>query len=535
MATETDRQDLDTDVVIVGAGPVGLALALELGTRGVACTVIERRDGSLTVPRMSQVSTRNMEYCRRWGIADEVKAAVWPSTHPMDFVYLTSLRGEEIARLEVSSYAKRGELDYSPEGPCHCPQIYFDPILARRAKTLASVTMRYDTQLEEFRQDDDGVTATITDLLSGRGEELRGAYMVACDGAGSRVRTALGIELDGLGIVAHSVNIFFRAPDLMSLHDKGWAKFYRMIDDTGCWAELIAIDGIELWRLTVFHELSADMDAEAYLKKAVGGDLECEVIDASPWERRDYVAREYVRGRVFIAGDAAHQNSPTGGLGMHTGIIEAGNLAWKLQAVLDGWGGPDLLASYPTECRPVATRNVKLSTGSFSQITSLPGAATAAARLVDGGRRLAGLIINEQTRTQYCYDDSPICVFDGTPPPPDTGRFVPSARPGTRAPHAWIDGDTSTLDLFGAGFVLLRLGDAPPDATALARAAEAAGMPLEIVDIRDGEIASLYERKLVLVRPDGHVAWRDDAPPADAGALMARVCGHLGQAGESRS
>ena len=287
--------------------------------------------------------------------------------------------------------------------------------------------------------------------------------------------------------------------------------------------------------VTHMNGLSADMDAEAYLKKAVGGDLECEVIDASPWERRDYVAREYVRGRVFIAGDAAHQNSPTGGLGMHTGIIEAGNLAWKLQAVLDGWGGPDLLASYPTECRPVATRNVKLSTGSFSQITSLPGAATAAARLVDGGRRLAGLIINEQTRTQYCYDDSPICVFDGTPPPPDTGRFVPSARPGTRAPHAWIDGDTSTLDLFGAGFVLLRLGDAPPDATALARAAEAAGMPLEIVDIRDGEIASLYERKLVLVRPDGHVAWRDDAPPADAGALMARVCGHLGQAGESRS
>ncbi len=535
MATDTRPQARDTDVIVVGAGPVGLALALELGVRGIDCTVVEQRNGSPTVPRMSGVSTRNMEYCRRWGVADDVKNACWSPTHPMDFVYVTSLVGDEIARLEVPSYAERGVLPYSPEGPCPCPQIYFDPILARRASSLATVTMRYDTRLDGFEHDHDSVTAEITDLASDRRAKLTGAFLVGCDGPGGVVRPALGIELDGLGVVAHSVNVFFRTPDLVALHDKGWAKFYRLIDDAGCWAELIAIDGIELWRLTVFHEFPSGMDAEAYLQKAAGRDFPFEIIDASPWERRDYVARRYGAGRVFIAGDAAHQNSPTGGLGMHTGVAEAGNLAWKIAAVLDGWGGPGLLSTYETECRPIASRNVDLSTAAFRHVTSIPGADAARETLEDNDPWLDSQTISEQTRTQVCYDDSPICVADGTPAPPDDGRrFVPSARPGTRAPHAWIDDGASTLDLFGAGFVLLRLGDAPPDAAAMARAAAALGMPLAIIDIADADIAALYQRGLVLVRPDGHVAWRAAAAPAAPLALVERVCGHANQGGKDR-
>ena len=526
MKTEDESRPHDTDVIIAGAGPVGLSLALELGVRGVDCTVVERRDGSVPVPRMSGVSTRNMEYCRRWGIADEVKNAVWSSTHPMDFVYVTNLCGDEIARLEVPSYAARGVLPFSPEGPCPCPQIFFDPILAKHAASLESVTMRYDTQLEGFAQDDHGVTAQVTDRASGNREALTSAYLVGCDGPGGVVRPALGIELDGPGVIAQSVNIFFRTPDLVSLHDKGWAKFYRLIDDGGCWAELIAIDGIELWRLTVFHEFSSGMDAEAYLEKAVGRDFPCEIIDASPWERRDYVARSYGEGRVFIAGDAAHQNSPTGGLGMHTGVGEAGNLAWKLAAMLDGWGGPGLLATYETECRPIAVRNVELSTAAFRHITSIPGADAARETLEDNDPKLDSLTISEQTRTQYCYENSPICIADGTPPPPDTGQFIASARPGTRAPHAWINPETSMLDRFGDGFVLLRLADEPPDGDPLAEAASGLDMPLEIIDVADADIAALYERALVLVRPDGHVAWRDDAAPADPRALLERVSGH---------
>lgn len=523
---DPSTQRHDTDVIIVGAGPVGLALALELGTRGIGCIVVERRDGSLKVPRMSGVSTRSMEFCRRWGVADRVKNAVWALDHPMDFVYLTSLRGEELGRLRVPSYAERGELAHSPEGPAHCPQIYFDPILAERARSLPSVTIQYEARLDGFEQDDGGVTAEVADARTGQRRSLRGRYLVGCDGSNGVVRRALGIGLDGVGVLAHSVNIFFRSAEFASMHDKGWAVFYRLFDDTGCWAEMIAIDGAELWRLTVFHEAAVDLSADESLLKAVGASFAYEIIDVSPWERRDYVAQSYANGRVFIAGDSAHQCSPTGGLGMHTGIGEAGNLGWKLAAAIEGWAGPDLLDSYGPECRPVAARNVDMSTDSFERITALPGAAGAKDALQDDETGVGRLTIPEQARTQVCYEGSPICVADGTPPQPEVGRgFIPSARPGTRAPHAWIAPGRSTLDLFGDGFVLLSLAGDANEAGGLRAAAETRGVPLTCVVLDDPEILALYERRLVLVRPDGHVAWRDDAPPSDPDALMSHVCG----------
>ena len=236
--------------MIVGAGPVGLALAIELGEKGINCVIVEQRDGETRVPKMSQVSSRIMEYCRRWGIADQVRAAVWSSSHPLDFVYLTSLTGDEIGRFKVPSYANLGSPDYSPEGTCTCPQIYFDPILAEKAHSLANVSIRYNTRLESFDQDGNGVRVRLVDTVNGADETFEARYMVGCDGAGGVVRKALDIPLDGQGAIANSINIFFRAPDLASLHDKGWARFYRIIDDTGCWSELIAIDGDELWRPT---------------------------------------------------------------------------------------------------------------------------------------------------------------------------------------------------------------------------------------------------------------------------------------------
>ncbi len=224
----------DIPVLIAGGGPVGLALAIELGFRGVQCTLVEKRDGKLTVPRMSQVSTRGMEFCRRWGIAEKVRNAVWTNTHTLDFVYLTSLVGSEIARLKVPSYQERGPLDYTPEGPCHCPQIYFDPILADLAKSFPSVTMRYNITLEGFEAGNEMVQAKLVDSISGESETLNARYLVGCDGPGGVVREALGIELDGIGSLANSINIFFRSPELSTLHDKGWARFYRAIDEQGC-------------------------------------------------------------------------------------------------------------------------------------------------------------------------------------------------------------------------------------------------------------------------------------------------------------
>ena len=526
----------DTPVLVAGAGPVGLALAIELGRLGIGCMVVEKRDGSVPVPKMSQVSARAMEFCRRWGIADTVRAAGWPENHPGDIVYQRSLTGPELARLRIPSYAARDRQAFTPESPCHCPQIFFDPILADHAKTLKSVRLRYQLGLEGFTQDADGVRATLRHSLTGQTQTVTARYLVGCDGPGGVVREALGIDLGGLGVFAHSINIFFRSPDLVSLHDKGWARFHRSIDETGCWSEMIAIDGHELYRLSVFDDDSPDADAEAYLRRLFGGDFPHEIIDVTHWERRDYVAESYWSGRVFLAGDSAHQCSPTGGYGMHTGLEEAVNLAWKLAAMIDGWGGPKLLDTYETERRPIARRNVTLATESFKAITGVPAIDAAEAARAAAGvagpavetlrAAITGFAGSDYHKFQYSYEDSPICVADGTPPPPQGGlSFTPSARPGARAPHAWLKDGASTLDLFGSGFTLLRLGAAAPDTEGLRAAAARAGVPLREASMADPALADLYGAALVLVRPDGHVAWRGDAAPEDPFEVIERIRG----------
>lgn len=513
-------------VLIVGGGPVGLALAIECGLRGIDCLVVEQRDGILRVPRMSNVSSRNMEFCRRWGIADKVRA-IWTDSHPMDFVYVTTMAGEELARTKIASYKQRGRtLDYSPEGTRTCPQIYFDPIMAERAKSLANVEVRYRTRLETFTQDDGSVQAQLKNRDSGETETVTARYMVGCDGAGGTVREALGIELDGLGALANSVNIFFRSTEFANMHDKGWARFYRFFDEEeGCWSELIAIDGKELWRLSVFHDPSPDLTGVSYLQRLAGRDFDYEILDVSPWERRDSVAQSYGRGRVFLAGDTAHQCSPTGGVGMHTGVCESVNLAWKLQALFEGWGGPRLLESYEIESRPVAAYYVRVSTESYNAISGLPSTSSFRDSLAKDADFLRRLNVPDQLRAQFCYEDSPICVDDGTPLPVGDEWLAPSAKPGMRAPHCWLDEERSILDLFGDEFILLNFGASAGEAERITAAAAERGVPLSIIEMDDPTATALYERRLVLVRPDGHIAWRADEAPTDPVTLIDHVRG----------
>jgi 2-polyprenyl-6-methoxyphenol hydroxylase-like FAD-dependent oxidoreductase len=514
----------ETSVVIAGAGPVGLGLACELGLRGIDCLLVEKRDGSVTVPKQSMVSARNMEFCRRWGVADAVRNAVWPETHPRDFVYLNNLRGRELMRVKVPSHAQRDQRDFTPEAPCPCPQIYFDPILMARVKTFANVKVRTNTALESFRQDDAGVAARLTDLATGASESVGARYLVGCDGPAGTVRETLEIALGGVGIVAISVNIFFRSAQLASFHDKGWARFYRLIDERGCWSELIPIDGKELWRLTVFDAPANAADPDTLLRKMAGAAFAHEILSVSRWERRDFVAQSFGHGRVLIAGDAAHECSPTGGIGMHTGLEEVVNLGWKLAAMLEGWGGPALLASYDSERLPIARRNVEFATRAFLAIAGIPGLPDVDA--TDWRATPNWLSIPEHLKMQYCYEGSPICIPDGTPAPdPEPPCFMPSTRPGARAPPAWLADGSSLLDLFGDGFTLLRLGERPPDAGPLTQAARARRVPLRDIAIADRPIAALYERKLVLVRPDGHVAWRGDALPPDPAGIVERMRG----------
>jgi hypothetical protein len=258
-----------------------------------------------------------------------------------------------------------------------------------------------------------------------------------------------------------------------------------------------------------------------------------------PWERREVIAERYRNGRAFIAGDAAHQNSPTGGLGMNTGIGDAADLGWKLAAVLQGWGGETLLESYEIERRPVAVSNAQESSRLFRETTALPAGPEIGRdspegdrlrrtfhEVLDGQVRTGTTSIPERFRLGYSYEGSPVVIDDGSAPPkPEGRRFIQSARPGMRAPHAWMKDGFSTLDLYGDGFTLVRLDTSPPDPAPMVEAARRRGVPLRLETIADAKIAALYEKPLVLVRPDGHVAWRGAVCPADPLGVIDRVRG----------
>ena len=528
-------------MLIVGGGPVGLALAAELGWRGIRCELVEQSDGTISTPKMNEVNTRTMEFCRRWGIADSVRNCPFPGDYSLDVVFVTSLTGHELARMRRPTRAQQKAESYSPERLQICSQLWFDPILRAFAQSQPSVTLRYRTRLELFEASADGVSVELHDLETGNRETVRADYLVGCDGAMSAIREELGIGLSGQGILGHPVHLFFRTPDLLAQCGKAPGVFFLAIDRDGLWANIRVIDPANgLWRLMALDSDGTQrpdtVDRAGLLQRAVGRPIEVEWKGVSVWTRRSVVADRYAHGRVFLAGDAVHQLSPTGALGMNTGIGDAVDLGWKLAATLSGWGGPGLLASYDAERRPIGLRNVGMAAEFYLAHGEFAGGIAAIEDDSEAGRQLRARLgeglardVGRMFRTAglqlgYRYEGSPICIDDSTPPPvDDPEKFVPSARPGSRAPHALLADGRSTLDLFGRGFVLLRFGDAPT--SALEQAAKTHGVPLTVTDVDEPEVAALYQRKLVLVRPDGHVAWRGDAVPEDAGKLADRVRG----------
>ena len=528
-------------VLIVGGGPVGLGLATDLGWRGIECLLVEQGDGTIAHPRANAENARTMEFFRRWGIADQVRAAGTPEDYPHIVLYLTALTGFEIARIERPGHGGRAPSAISPERPQRCNQLWLDPILRDRAAGFPTVTLRLRCRFETFEQDDDGVIATVHDLATGERQRIRADYLVACCGGHSSIPKALGIEMRGNPTLEYNLNIFFRAPELWSHHDKGKAALHFFADAQGIWRTLVQLDGRELWRLGVrgkyYFDHAESVDASALIAGVVGKPVPHDVVSVLRWVARDLVADKYRVGRVFLAGDAAHQNTPSGGFGLNTGMGDAADLGWKLAAVIAGWGGSGLLAAYEAERRPVAERIVKQATGNFMRDRQRPSHPKIAEDSPEGERarrELGAAIITSQTSVYltdgtalgYVYDPSPICCSEGAPAGTNSiMEYRPTTRPGARAPHALMPDGRSTLDFFGRGFVLLRLGDDAPGPAALASAFTRRGVPLAVVPIADARIGELYERRLVLVRPDGHVAWRGDAMPDDPLAVVDRVRG----------
>jgi 2-polyprenyl-6-methoxyphenol hydroxylase-like FAD-dependent oxidoreductase len=546
----------DAAVIVIGAGPCGLILAIELGRRGVETVVLDEKTSPAPFPQANATQARTMEHYRRLGLAERIRSQGLPPDYPTDIAYFTRFTKHELARFSLPAARQARDLIKTLTGswsaaelPHRCSQMFVERILRAEAEALEAVKIRSGWRAIRVQQSDAGVAVEAESADGGDDTTFRSKFVVGADGAHSMTRKSLGFNLVGeAGVVRDFLGgrmfaIYIRTGELYHLipHPAAWTYWTVNRDRRSI---MFAINGIDefvvhtqLGRNEHAEDIS-DSHAKALFHAALGKVLDVEIIARSSWTAGyTLVAEKFQRGRVFLGGDAAHLFTPTGGLGYNTAVEDAVNLGWKLAAVAKGWGGPYLLDTYEIERQAIAKRNTSYARSFATSIGGYVPPIDLEDESPSGetARHAAGDYLNAHARAEFNipgvtfggrYDNSPITISDGTLPPPDTANiYVPTACPGGRPPHIWLPDGRSIFDTFGSEFSLLRLGTRRSDVTEFVEAAEALSIPLTVVDAESDETHELYGAELALIRPDQIIAWRGDIL-ADPMSILRQATGH---------
>lgn len=549
---------LRTPVLIAGGGPCGLMLSIELGRRGVASVLIDGKLQTAVNPQANATQARTMEYYRRLGFADEIRSLGLPADYPTDIAYFTRYTGQELARFALPTSAEADAVARCKSGqwnaaelPHRVSQKYVEEVLRRQAEALPVNSINYGVRLIGFVEQDHSVLAEVQNVGTGETWTIEADFLIGADGARSMVRRQLGIRYAGETGVERDffggkmVAIYFRSDEFYEKvrHPRAW-MYWAFNPERRSWCA--AVNGRDEF---AFHtqlkagesEDVSDERARELFAQAMGVELDMELLAVDTWiAGHALVAESLGRGRVYIGGDAAHLFTPAGGLGYNTAVEDAVNLGWKLAATVKGSGGPALLPSYAQERHRVATRNTRYAgelAGSIGNYVPHPQIEEDSAEGASA-RREAGEYLNGHARREFNipgitfggrYDGSPIIKPDGTPPPADAMNiYVPSASPGGRMPHLWLEDGRSVFDLLGLDWSLVVVNGAAGDGIAGFRgAANDLGIDLTVVELAEDGASELYGAQLLLVRPDQIVAWRGAANSVDARDLLWEMTGHV--------